>query len=76
MHVLGSITVTRPLANTSETHPKKNTHQQEKKATNNPGPFRYIHFISLQHENAPQMRGVRASSEQQTICPHSQTINP
>ena len=76
MHVLGSITVTRPLANTSETHPKKNTHQQEKKATNNPGPFRYIHFISLQHENAPQMRGVRASTEQQSNLSAQPIINP
>jgi len=39
--------MTRTLADTTEIHAKENTYQQEKKATDNPGPIRNIHLFAF-----------------------------
>ena len=45
--------MTRTLADTTEIHAKENTYQQEKKATDNPGPIRNVHLFAFTEQERP-----------------------
>ena len=44
MRLFGRIAMTGTLTHATKIHAKENAHQQEKKAADNPGPVRNIHF--------------------------------